>query len=840
MVEVIQQWILKFKRAGRVDRAFLVAGVLLSIPTFLKKQLTDLFPSISAKLAPYGWLDQYLQGVCLAAVSSLLVYGVWKIWLRTPPTPKEVIIDPGPLKGGSSYGPQDGELFLRLGRRDELGQLWGWVLDSNVPFIAIKAESGAGKTSLLRAGLQYLLTQKYDALAPKQLAAIPTVYCEMRPSDPVGDLLALIRGEWKTVGIAASPPTTLQELLQYSSDFPRRLVLMLDQFEQLREEDSRHAPVFEFLSGLAARRGPCHLTCVVAFREEYASAWMNFCVQRLDAKNLLRPRELILNLFRRDDRPERNSDAVLVTLAEQAKLEIDDARKPLLEALTDLKGRISPFDLSVSLLCLSQLGRSHIGVRDIPANGLQGLFAQYLEGLLEHVQEEERALVFGAIYFGLIEHDADRSGDGPRRIAEGRALGELAKGRLLDSRRLEYALNTLSQREAGLLERLPDVGGGPRYRLLHERFVQAIRMLSGVHLAEADKARAKLRIAYQSYILTRRWSHLLTGVDLQLVHVHWADLPHGEDARELEDFYRRSLSRRTASRIIGTSVMTMVLCVAYWGIQQARDNYWYEKLAKWRLPRDLYNVQGQLTKLHVQNRQMEDARWINVMLTDLEFHCPNLRWFPKFSRALTNLSLADCNITDAEVCSRLPALASLDLGGNKLTTLAGLEKLPALTSLDLGGNKLTTLAGLEKLPALTSLHLGGNKLTTLAGLEKLPALTSLDLSGNELTTLAGLEKLPALTSLDLGGNKLTNLAGLEKLPELEYLWLPKNDLNPMNLVGNLPKLVFLDCTGNFLGVGGRGRKGETNGLSGEIQFGIYTDSLKPLPLRIRGLTFSVD
>ena len=879
MGKLIQKWINTFKRASRIDQIFLIIGPLLALPAFFEEKIAPLFPK-DFKL----WLDRHqslvdgFHGGWLLVVVGLFLYATWKIWWRTPPKPTPVVIYPGVTKGGVSWTESDGETFLSLGREDEIGQLWGWVQDPQIPFIAIKAETGAGKTSLLRAGLQYLLTQKFDLLSPPQTAQTPCVYCELRPADPVGDLLALVRAEWKTAAGENLPaPATLTELLQQGAVLPGRFVLLLDQFEQLNEEDPRHTPIFDFLSGLAARRPPCNLTCVVAFREEYASAWMNFCVRQLDANNHRRPRELILDLFRRDDRENRSGAAVLATLAAKAKLDLDTAEQPLLDAITDSRGRISPFDLSVAFLCLCQLPKRRLTAADIPPSGIQGLIASYLHGLLLNLSAAERPVVFASIYDKLLEHGATADADGLSRVAAGRTLGELRKNYAIEESRLEYALNTLSQREAGLLEALPAPDGVKRYRLLHERFITALRQLAGVILADASKARATLRNAFQAYDPARRWQRLLSGSDLKLVQSHWGEIQYAEDAAEMKLFYERSLKLRTFWRIVSGGVIACLAVALFSFEAEKQADHWRDKLSNGRLPRDLYDVQYQLDNLTIQRGRMSNARWVNARFNRLA--CPGfiLKSFSVLPLTVTNLNLDDCGLTEVSV-RNLPQLKSLRLFGNYLTNLQGLENLPALATLYLNDSSLTTMSGLEKLPALTNLDLSENSLTNLSGLDKLPALTALNQSRNSLTNLSGLEKLPALTTLNLRGTRLTDMSGLEKLPALTTLVLESGGEVDSSLFEKLPLLkslwagslssklmegekgnealqtlilednqldipeifkVFPNCHALYLGCAPDGADDDftliTNCAPGEIHIKNYTGELKPFPRQIRTL-----
>src|SRR5262249_42572399 len=90
------------------------------------------------------------------------------------------------LKGAASFGPQDADLFSRLGRGEELERPRGWVLDGRKPLIPLMGESGVGKTSLLRAGLAQTI----------QRDGLPVTYWEALPADPEAGLLHAVRSRW--------------------------------------------------------------------------------------------------------------------------------------------------------------------------------------------------------------------------------------------------------------------------------------------------------------------------------------------------------------------------------------------------------------------------------------------------------------------------------------------------------------------------------------------------------------------------------------------------------------------------------------------------------------------
>jgi internalin A len=104
-------------------------------------------------------------------------------------------------------------------------------------------------------------------------------------------------------------------------------------------------------------------------------------------------------------------------------------------------------------------------------------------------------------------------------------------------------------------------------------------------------------------------------------------------------------------------------------------------------------------------------------------------------------------------------------------TKADYEKV---TELYLANNQLTDVTGLEKLTQLKDLSIVGTQVTDVRGLEKLTKLERLELQDNQLTSVKGLENLTQLETLALDDNKLTSVKGLEKLTQLIGLTLENN------------------------------------------------------------------
>src|SRR5262249_50303454 len=140
---------------------------------------------------------------------------------------------PTAIKVPSAFGPHDAELFRRLGREADMATLLSHILNDQIDLVVIYGDSGAGKTSLLRAGLPCALTDRTLLLE---------YHCwEAMPRDAEKRLVAAMQHEWQT------PPDAPQKLMDIfgPATGPLRRVIVLDQFEQISPERRSVRPLFQ-------------------------------------------------------------------------------------------------------------------------------------------------------------------------------------------------------------------------------------------------------------------------------------------------------------------------------------------------------------------------------------------------------------------------------------------------------------------------------------------------------------------------------------------------------------------------------------------------------------------
>lgn len=277
----------RFIKARRREEASITFGALLIwagnlFPEWLNKVGVEKFTA-----SWYG--DKIGRSILIAAGAGLVLYAAFKIfrlvYVPNLPPPQD---RPSAIKGPMAFTEYDGALFRKLGRENDLQRLLGLILDNQLVMVVVRGASGAGKTSLLRAGLTHIPAEK----------GVKYHYWEAMPAEPDKRLLHPIRETWPE---DATKPTTLDDLVNSSDGLGRQAhVIVIDQFEQLHGSK----PIFRLLRKIARESKPPHrITWVIAFREEFSKDWMDFIWPELE-RGLGPPRDLPLRLFTDDQARE--------------------------------------------------------------------------------------------------------------------------------------------------------------------------------------------------------------------------------------------------------------------------------------------------------------------------------------------------------------------------------------------------------------------------------------------------------------------------------------------------------------------------------------------------------
>lgn len=184
--------VIRFIKARRREEATIAFAALLlwfgyKLADWLPKELAEFLKPWRGVLI--GQVILYLAGLALLIYAFLRIKRL--VWVEDLPPAKD---RPSAIKGPMAFTEADGELFRKLGRESELQKLLGLMLDDQVLMVVIRGASGAGKTSLLRAGLKHILGDR-----------VTFHYWEAVPTEPDKGLLRALQEKWPegAAGLAA-------------------------------------------------------------------------------------------------------------------------------------------------------------------------------------------------------------------------------------------------------------------------------------------------------------------------------------------------------------------------------------------------------------------------------------------------------------------------------------------------------------------------------------------------------------------------------------------------------------------------------------------------------------
>lgn len=744
VVRRIRSWVRVLRYGTRAKKwaavglaSFAAATAVSKAPGWLELELPEEWSGpqsfLSLGLATLG-------GFCLLACAIV----VWRRVTAPPPPPAEP--KPSAIKGVSSFGPDDGELFWRLGRNDELNDLRGWLRDDQVPFVAVQGESGVGKTSLLRAGLSKVL--KDDDIA--------VIYWEAIPSRASHRLLSAIQAGWH--GSEDNVPSALDEVAKSSDG--RQRTIVVDQAEQL--DPQRDSEIFEAFESALQAEPPYETTWVVSFREEYSRTWLRFLARLPEVRQ--RMALLALERFTTDEACE-----IVSVIADEAGLdELQEADvQQIVRGVADSSG-VSPVDIGIALVVLRESGAATL--REL--GGHDEIMATYLESRIRRFPDDMEEPAYKAL-----RHLVDWRSS--QRIAEGRSIEELVH--LARPSREENFVVCLERLEADRILESPSEAEEPRFRLGHERVIPGLKRLLGVALAGVEEASLTLDRNYGRWREEPKSANLLRGRDLAAVLRHQKEIVLREGIQGKLEYIDLSKRRRIRSRGLGAVAFLVIVLVTWMISAELREFTFRKELFAWGLPPDLLELKN-LKSLSVSNSAVSHLEWlpradeislaalnrvtslagIPEGLTSLTLDLnsspvTNLDWIPQGVQTLELLGLGEFSLSG--IPESVTSL-SLHLRSSTAVNLQGIPEGVKTLKLDLSWSQMASLKGIPDGVLNLELHLENSRVTSLSGIPEGVKTLTLDL-GSEIRSLEEIPK--GVTTLKL--SNATQISTLEGLPD---------------------------------------------------------------------------
>jgi WD40 repeat protein/predicted Ser/Thr protein kinase len=474
----------------RYARGLLSLGALMMAAAYLDKLLlrpADVWPALDLTLS-------------LAGTGGMLFY-LYLFWRRTHAAPVTVFQE-GAFRGLSSFQESDRARFY--GRREDTEALVGMVCRAAFRFGVLYGDSGAGKTSLITAGLMPCL---------REAGRLP-LYCRSH-KDP---LAALVEECARQTRLQMRPGERQLDYLRRATVVcDTELVVVFDQFEEffVTFRSSREREPFAFF--VAACHGAQDLPVKLLFA--IRSDFLHHISAEFDGRvpePLMGDKRYHLRNF------DEERAAEIISLSANASglpLEAALCRQVAHDLAAD--GSVLPSELQIVGAQL-QTRRIFTLEEYLRAGSKERLAHSYLEDVIRASGDQRAAHL---LLRSLISDENTRLALTSRQIAESIQRSQEAVARLLT----QFV-------QSRLIREIQEEGQG-HYELMHEYLIEQINQITGKVLNTAQRADRLFKQHLTAYRQDARTRIPLTK--LWLIKRH-ARATHGARGREL---LRKSLRR---------------------------------------------------------------------------------------------------------------------------------------------------------------------------------------------------------------------------------------------------------------------------------------------------------
>ena len=472
----------------------------------------------------------------------------------------------------ASFEERDADLFKELGREREVRNLFQAVTNPNFRIGYLIGESGAGKTSLLKAGLIPALKE----------AKCGVRLVEFSNADPLSAIIESVAAEENAQGL------TFLEALAWLAQSDPRSVLILDQFEQWFIHNKRSEDRAPFLAALGEwYRSPSDIRILISIREDFAGR-LTEIQAALGYDLTIQNNQYLRRLNVRD----ATDILEAICTRERIRFSRGFVERQLAQEVADRQdGLISPFDLQILAYAVSSApeGRtSGFTAGDFrSAGGVDGLIYYYVRRQLQALEGGHQANERRTAAIAVLRVLSDvESGAGLGCLSGEEIVNRLVPGQ--PELVVRWALEWLSGRDVRLI-----VPGPAGFRLVHDKLVEAVSRLVTESGGEAERANSLLNQRVKEYLANGRSSRfLLPAREWRLVVRNQALLEWGDREAEKRELLQASRAKTYAAWAL--TLGCLLTASAAWGLWA--ESSW---VLRWRIKEDVIGLEAQFRDRHL-------------------------------------------------------------------------------------------------------------------------------------------------------------------------------------------------------------------------------------------------
>ena len=531
----------------------LVLSVLLHprVLHFIDRRVAGLLDQEEGLFPPAGYPGYYFWAIWIGW-AAVLFFTIRKI-LQTGAVKLGFLpADNSPIKGLRSFGFEDAEIFKELQREEDLAVCLHGLADDGYRFGILTGESGAGKTSFIRAGLHAAIQDRH----------CPCVVVKLTNEPPAASVAAALEEQLPAVRHLPQEGG-LKRLLQQALEQQNcpEILLVLDQFEQFFTQQKTAESRRPFIDDLQdCYESLPEVKILISTRKDFLG-YLFEIQNKLNYSLVARNNYFDLKKFS----PLQASEIFKVIARSEGLAYDRDFIYAMCgdELASREDGLVSAVDIQIlAFIIQGQQASEQAFTRAAfqRMGGIEGLLLRFLQEQLETPNRYNQDQAALKVLLAFIDLDRNvRAGELTLRKLEDKVDQSVSR---LDLPPILQWLESLR-----LVTKTETKDKAARYELAHERLIIPLRNLAGKALSKMDQANINLDQRTNEWLANDKESrYLLKWREYRNIRRHEKLLTWGKNERHKRELLRSSGRKyRLRAGVLST---VLFLALLGWGIRQ--------------------------------------------------------------------------------------------------------------------------------------------------------------------------------------------------------------------------------------------------------------------------------